>query len=41
MDFKEPEPQTGSRRKHFDYLVTKYLPKHQGWKWAEGRKYFL
>jgi hypothetical protein len=23
-------------RKHFDYLITKYLPKHRGYFWKEG-----
>lgn len=27
-------------RKHFDYLVTKYLPSHRGWKWCERRGLF-
>ncbi|MEX2171280.1 MAG: hypothetical protein WD851_18310 [Pirellulales bacterium] len=36
----------GSSRKrvkdqqHFDYLVTKYLPDHSGWKWCEVRGLF-
>ena len=28
-------------RAHFDYLVSKYLPKHSGWKWCEGRGLYL
>jgi hypothetical protein len=24
-------------RSHFDYLITKYLPSHRGWKWAPER----
>jgi hypothetical protein len=24
-------------QKHFDYLVTRYLPKHRGWKWCPER----
>jgi hypothetical protein len=27
-------------QKHFDYLVTKYLPSHNGWKWCEVRGLF-
>jgi REP element-mobilizing transposase RayT len=25
---------------HFEYLVNEYLPKHDGWKWREGRGLF-
>jgi REP element-mobilizing transposase RayT len=28
-------------RKHFDYLITTYLPSHRGWKWCECRGLFL
>jgi hypothetical protein len=28
-------------RKHFDPLVTRYLPKHRGWKWCAERGKFL
>jgi hypothetical protein len=28
-------------RKHFDYLVSRYLPKHRGWKWCLERGKFL
>ena len=27
-------------REHFDYLMTKYLPSHRGWKWSEERGLF-
>lgn len=27
-------------RKHFDYLVERYLPRHSGWKWNEGKGRF-
>ena len=27
-------------RTHFDHLVRKYLPRHQGWKWSESRGLF-
>jgi REP element-mobilizing transposase RayT len=27
-------------RKHFEYLITKYLPSHAGWKWCERRGLF-
>jgi REP element-mobilizing transposase RayT len=27
-------------RKHFDYLMTRYLPRHNGWKWDETRGLF-
>ncbi|MGI9457423.1 MAG: hypothetical protein ACR2NU_12740 [Aeoliella sp.] len=26
-----------NNRKHLDYLMKTYLPKHRGWKWDEGR----
>jgi hypothetical protein len=38
---KSPSRKRVRDRKHFDYLVMKYLPKHQGWKWAEGRGFFM
>lgn len=28
-------------RKHFDYLMTKYLPKHTGWKWNRSKGFYL
>ena len=33
---KSPSRKRVKDRAHFDYLITKYLPKHRGWKWAEG-----
>jgi hypothetical protein len=27
-------------RTHFDYLISKYLPKHKGWKWSPERGKF-
>lgn len=33
---KSPSRKRVKDREHFKYLVTKYLPKHRGWKWAEG-----
>jgi REP element-mobilizing transposase RayT len=27
-------------REHYDYLVNVYLPKHNGWKWSQGRGLF-
>jgi REP element-mobilizing transposase RayT len=27
-------------RKHFDHLMSNYLPSHRGWKWREGEKPF-
>ena len=43
---KRPWLSDGSSRErvkdqgHFDYLVTKYLPDHLGWKWCERRGLF-
>jgi hypothetical protein len=37
MVLKKPQPKARERRKHFDYLVGKYLPNHTGWKWSEAR----
>ena len=28
-------------RKHFDHLMTTYLPSHSGWKWSEANGLFL
>jgi hypothetical protein len=38
---KSPSRKRVRDRKHFDYLVAVYLPKHAGWKWAEGQGLFL
>ncbi len=32
---KSPSRKRVKDRKHFNYLVTKYLPDHSGWKWSE------
>ena len=37
---KSPSRKRVRDRKHFDYLVTIYLPKLQGGKWMEGRGVF-
>jgi len=37
---KSPSRKQVRDRKHFDYLVTTYLPKHSGMKWTEGRGLF-
>ena len=28
-------------QRHFDHLVSEYLPSHRGWKWREGGELFL
>jgi REP element-mobilizing transposase RayT len=37
---KSPSRKRVRDRRHFDYLVTKYLPKHSGVKWSEQRGCF-
>jgi hypothetical protein len=37
---KSPSRKRVRDRAHFDYLVTRYLPKHPDWKWAEGKGMF-
>ncbi len=37
---KSPSRKRVKDRKHFDYLVNVYLPKHSGMKWCEGRGIF-
>ena len=37
---KSPSRKRVEDRKHFDYLVGAYLPKHSGWKWCEERGLF-
>jgi hypothetical protein len=34
---KSPSRKRVRDRKHFDYLMTRYLPRHSGLKWCEGR----
>ena len=37
---KSPSRKRVLDREHFEYLVTRYLPKHSGLKWEEGRGIF-
>jgi hypothetical protein len=37
---KSPSRKRVGDRKHFDYVVGVYLPKHSGWKWSEERGVF-
>jgi hypothetical protein len=37
---KSPSRKRVRNRKHFEYLVREYLPKHKGWKWSEERGVF-
>jgi hypothetical protein len=37
---KSPSRKRVRDRKHFDYLMQTYLPKHSGLKWCEGRGIF-
>jgi hypothetical protein len=37
---KSPSRKQVRDREHFDYLVAKYLPRHSGLKWEEGRGLF-
>jgi hypothetical protein len=38
---KSPSRKQVKERKHFDYLVSTYLPRHSGLKWSEGVGFIL
>jgi hypothetical protein len=38
---KQPSRKRVADRKHFDYLMERYLPKHRGLKWREGVGVYL